>query len=102
MSIILTIIGIVLFFGGIIAGYSMKQYEVEEKGNEKAKFPKGFVIVALIGLIVFGVGNSLVIIPTGYTGVKSTFGQIDETTIQNGANWKIPFIQKIEKVNNKQ
>lgn len=42
------------------------------------------------------------IIPTGYTGVKSTFGQIDETTIQNGANWKIPFIQKIEKVNNKQ
>lgn len=67
MSIILTIIGIVLFFGGIIAGYSMKQYEVEEKGNEKAKFPKGFVIVALIGLIVFGVGNSLVIIPTGHT-----------------------------------
>ena len=33
MSIILTIIGIVLFFGGIIAGYSMKQYEVEEKGK---------------------------------------------------------------------
>lgn len=58
--------------------------------------------MVLVGLIVFGVGNSLVIIPTGYTGVKSTFGQIDETTIQNGANWKIPFIQKIEKVNNKQ
>ena len=102
MSIILTIIGIVLFFGGIIAGCSLKQYEIEEKGNEKAKFPKGFVVVVLVGLIVFGVGNSLVIIPTGYTGVKSTFGQIDETTIQNGANWKIPFIQKIEKVNNKQ
>lgn len=102
MSIILTIIGIVLFFGGIIAGCSLKQYEIEEKGNEKAKFPKGFVVVVLVGLIVFGVGNSLVIIPTGYTGVKSTFGQIDETTIQNGANWKIPFVQKIEKVNNKQ
>lgn len=102
MSIILTIIGIVLFFGGIIAWCSLKQYEIEENGNEKAKFPKGFVVVVLVGLIVFGVGNSLVIIPTGYTGVKSTFGQIDETTIQNGANWKIPFIQKIEKVNNKQ
>lgn len=102
MSIILAIIGIVLFFGGIIAGCSLKQYEIEKKGNEKAKFPKGFVVVVLVGLIVFGVGNSLVIIPTGYTGVKSTFGQIDETTIQNGANWKIPFIQKIEKVNNKQ
>lgn len=73
-----------------------------KRGNEKAKFPKGFVVVILVGLIVFGVGNSLVIIPTGYTGVKSTFGQIDETTIQNGANWKIPFVQKIEKVNNKQ
>ena len=85
MSIILTIIGIILFFGGIIAGCSLKQYEIEEKGNEKAKFPKGFVIVVLVGLIVFGVGNSLVIIPTGYTGVKSTFGQIWSETSERTA-----------------
>lgn len=50
MSIILTIIGIILFLGGIIAGCSLKQYEIEEKGNEKAKFPKGFVVVILVGL----------------------------------------------------
>lgn len=33
MSIILTIIGIILFLGGIIAGCSLKQYEIEEKGK---------------------------------------------------------------------
>lgn len=48
MSIILTIIGIVLFFGGIIAGCSLKQYEIEEKGNEKAKFRKVLLLWYLL------------------------------------------------------
>ena len=43
------------------------------------------------------------IIPTGYTGVKTSFGQIQETTIQSGKlNFCIPFVQSIHKVNNKQ
>ena len=71
MSIILTIIGIILFLGGIIAGCSLKQYEIEEREMRKQNSQKGFVVVILVGLIVFGVGNSLVIIPTGYTGVKN-------------------------------
>lgn len=41
------------------------------------------------------------IIPTGYTGVRSTFGQIDPVTVQTGFNFKAPFVQSIEKVNNK-
>lgn len=45
---------------------------------------------------------SFVIIPSGYTGVKTTFGQIVEETLPNGFNWKTPFIESIEIVNNKQ
>ena len=45
---------------------------------------------------------SFVIIPSGYTGVKTTFGQIAEETLPNGFNWKTPFIESIEIVNNKQ
>ncbi len=58
------------------------------------------VCVALLVLIV--VGNSFTIIPTGYTGVRSTFGQISSSVVPNGFNWKIPFIQSVKRVNNKQ
>lgn len=101
MAIALTIIGIILFIVGMIGGYALKCYKENETGK-KCKFPKGAVLVALIGVILFIGANSLVIIPTGYTGVRTTFGQIDETTVQNGANWKMPFVQSIKKVNNKQ
>ena len=58
------------------------------------------VCVALLVFIV--VGNSFTIIPTGYTGVRSTFGQISSSVVPNGFNWKIPFIQSVKRVNNKQ
>lgn len=101
MNIAMIVVGLILLVGGTVVGCSMKSCQISEE-DKMAKFPKGFAVAALIGLILFGLGNSLVIIPTGYTGVKSTFGQIDEATVQNGANWKLPFVQKIEKVNNKQ
>ena len=47
--------------------------------------------------------TSFTIVPTGYTGVKTSFGQIKEETIQSGKlNFCIPFVQNIYKVNNKQ
>lgn len=63
---------------------------------------KAFIAIGAVGLVTIVAGNSFVVIPTGYSGVRSTFGQIDEVALQNGFNWKIPFVQSIEKVNNKQ
>lgn len=60
----------------------------------------GGIAVAII--VVFVIANSFTIIPTGYTGVRSTFGQISSEVVPNGFNWKIPFIQNIQRVNNKQ
>ena len=59
-----------------------------------------FGIVGLIALVL--VLNCFKIIPTGYTGVRITMGQVSNAVVQNGFNWKIPFVQKIAKVNNKQ
>ena len=56
----------------------------------------------VVGLAIAVVSQSFTIIPTGYTGVKTTFGQVDNITLQNGFNWKTPFIQSIEMVDNKQ
>jgi regulator of protease activity HflC (stomatin/prohibitin superfamily) len=68
-------------------------------------FKKGkkFCYVCLgLGFVCFMVAMSFTIIPTGYTGVRTTFGQVDEATLHNGFNWKIPFVQSIETVDNKQ
>ena len=45
---------------------------------------------------------SFAIIPSGYTGVRTTFGQIDAVTVANGFTAKIPYVQSIKRVNNKQ
>lgn len=60
----------------------------------------GWIVVA-IAVIILGL-NSFKIIPTGYTGVRTTFGQISNTVVQSGLNFKIPFVQSITLVNNKQ
>ena len=66
------------------------------------KSKKWIIAVGVIVLVALLAAASFTIIPTGYTGVRTTFGQIDRTTLQNGFNWKIPFIQSIELVNSKQ
>lgn len=57
-----------------------------------------FVVAVLLILFSF----SFTVIPSGYTGVRTIFGQINEETAQNGFNWKVPFMESIERVNNKQ
>lgn len=87
-TFIFTFIGLALIaVGGIL---SMK------KGSFK------YAAISAVGIVLAFAVNSFTIIPSGYTGVKTTFGQIQETTIQNGFNWKVPFIDSIELVNNKQ
>ncbi len=66
------------------------------------KSKKFVAAIALLVVIVFVVVNSCTIIPTGYTGVRSTFGQISSVVVPNGFNWKVPFVQTIKRVNNKQ
>lgn len=87
INFILIIIGLaVLVIGAIVA------------------FNKESVIgaIVILGAAIALFGMSFVIIPSGYTGVKTTFGQIAEETLPNGFNWKTPFIESIEIVNNKQ
>lgn len=70
---------------------------------KKFKFKVSYIvgIVVAVMLIIVAI-NSVKIIPTGFTGVRTTFGQISSTVVQSGLNFKIPFIQSINLVNNKQ
>ena len=70
---------------------------------KKFKFKVSYIVGLVIAVMLIIVAvNSVKIIPTGYTGVRTTFGQISSNVVQSGLNFKIPFIQSINLVNNKQ
>lgn len=92
---ILLIIAIVLTALGFVLAY------ITWREGKEHYMQKG-IPLWIISVVLLIVSASVTVIPTGYTGVKTTFGQIDEHTLPNGANWHIPIVQSIEKVNNKQ
>lgn len=96
MNVVLLVISIVAAILGIIIRVLTKDTDDEKDGKHYA-YP-----MIIGGLILLVFSQSFAIIPTGYTGVRITFGQIDNHTVQNGFNWKIPFVQSINQVNNKQ
>lgn len=120
MTIFLNVLGVILFIAGIVmegilaykteeANISAKEeYERDVRYNKEAKkpvpgkSPKWPILVWIIGLVLFISGFSFKIVPTGYTGVRTTFGLIDQESCMPGFNGLIPFVQKISLVNNKQ
>ncbi len=66
------------------------------------KNQKGNVILGIIiGVVVFIIillFASITTVPTGYVGVKTRFGQVQNDTIQEGLNFKAPFIESIVKI----
>ena len=48
--------------------------------------------------LIITIFNCFTTVPTGYAGVKTRFGKVQESTIQEGLNFKVPFIEKIVKI----
>lgn len=114
LNIIIGIVGFLLLIGGIsVVGTARSKYEEaldeyedreHSEGDEKPvyKTPKKSVLSMLVGLAVIFLSFSITTIPSGYTGVRVKFGQVADKTVQNGINFKIPVIESIKTVNNKQ
>lgn len=105
------LLNIICLFLGIIAvavgaGLNPVRKEMFENENhsESEEFvkKKSATVILIVGICIIIFSFSFKIIPTGYTGIRNRFGQISKTTLHNGFNLKIPFVDKIEKVNNKQ
>lgn len=65
--------------------------------ENKTKVIMGIVItVIIIGIVVLIA--SITTVPTGYVGVKTRFGQVQDDVIQEGFNLKAPFIESIVKI----
>lgn len=97
LNTLLKFISLIVFVAWIVMTVARKKTRKDE--SEK---PNKLIILPVASLLLLTLSYSFVIIPTGYTGVRTTFGQIDQVSVQNGFNFKIPFVQSVKLVNNKQ
>lgn len=56
---------------------------------------KYIILVLIIIFVIITFFNSFKTIPTGFVGVKTRFGQVQDTMLNEGLNLKVPFIEKI-------
>ena len=94
MDSVFTVIGIIKVIAGVAIALVKK--------TEARKSKTIGTVLAVIGILTVLIGNSVSIIPTGYTGVRTTLGQVEEKPLDSGVVFCAPFIQKIETICNKQ
>lgn len=56
---------------------------------------KYIILVLIVIFVIITFFNSFKTIPTGFVGVKTRFGQVQDTMLNEGLNLKVPFIEKI-------
>ncbi len=60
------------------------------------------VVIAVCAVLVIGVAlSSFTVVSAGHTGVVLTFGAVEDTVLEEGLHFKIPFIQRVVQVNNR-
>jgi regulator of protease activity HflC (stomatin/prohibitin superfamily) len=82
------IFGIVLFVIGVVAAIVLAVTQ-----GKRAAIAAG-VITAVLVAILMGV-SCMANVPTGHTGVLTTFGKVSDTTLDAGMNFKAPWQEVI-------
>lgn len=96
-SIILIIAGVTI---GIVIGKMKYEDDKYDDENAKYKFIKYPLFIAIALSIIIIVASCIAVVPTGYTGILTTFGRVEDRTISAGANIIAPW-QKVIKMDNR-
>lgn len=92
----LMILGILVLIGGFIfAAYASKQY----KGKSFATIVRAVVCLVCAVTVV---GSCISYVPTGYTGIVTTFGKVHAETLDAGINFHAPWDNVIKMDNREQ
>jgi regulator of protease activity HflC (stomatin/prohibitin superfamily) len=83
----------------IVLGVLSKIFQDRLEGKISKKTT---MLLPIIGVLLILASSIFTVVPTGYTGVKTTFGQVSDTSLSEGINFKLPLVQTIDLVNNKQ
>ncbi|WP_254426273.1 prohibitin family protein [Pampinifervens florentissimum] len=57
-----------------------------------------FLVFILLMLFLVFAGNPLVVVQSGFVGVKRTLGKIDPVPLREGLHLRIPLLQTVEKI----
>lgn len=79
---------------------SMESWELKQL-KEEYQIRKTIKIGVISFIILFAVitfFNSITTVPTGHAGIKTRFGKVQNEVITEGLNVKVPFIEKIVKI----
>ncbi len=81
----LLVLAIVLVLAGVVAFFVMKkQYKFK-------KFAKPILVAGIALGILAGVGSCLRTVPTGHTGIVTTFGHVEDKTLEAGMHVLMPW-----------
>lgn len=90
MKLVLLIVGLIIFVASV--GFGVM--------NENARV---FGIIGVfLSFTLFIWGFSIVIVPSGYVGIKTSYGQISGEVLPSGQYFSIPVIYHVDKINCKQ
>lgn len=81
------IVAILLVFGGLIAKVF---FSAVDDGDYK-KFGTPTLVVSWLLAAALLVWSVVAVVPTGYTGIKTTFGKVEDDTVSSGINIVAPW-----------
>lgn len=97
MLILAIIFGIAGFVAAAAINNSRRAKAVNGGKYEKVHYPQ---YIGLVMAVTFIVLSCVAIVPTGYTGILTTFGRVENTTIDAGINFVAPW-QSVVKMDNR-
>lgn len=59
---------------------------------------RNVILGTIIGVAIIVLFASITTVPTGHVGIKTRFGKVQDDVINEGLNFKVPFIEKIVRI----
>ena len=94
---ILVILAVIFIVVGIILLATRSKDSFDEDSNKAKKI---IGIVAFVLAIILVLVSLIGIVPTGYTGILTTFGAVEDRTLSPGINFTLPW-QNVVKMDNR-
>lgn len=75
--IIMALIAVLVLF--VLLGFKGKEWKLRKRQ-----------FLSLFGLL-FLIGSTMISVPTGHTGILTSFGKVENTTLESGLHFKLPY-----------
>jgi len=98
------ILGIIVLIFGLVAGMVIFPDVTKRDGKkiDKSKYRGAIRILGVVfgcGLILF---SCMSFVPTGHTGIQTTFGRVNDGTLDAGLAWHAPWVSVVNMDNREQ